>query len=149
MDADTDVAAIEREIETLRGRTEAVVLTLEQRFRRGRAEVTHVAHEARELVDVRRQLRAHPVATGSALAAVAAAAALAIGFGIRRWRRERRWPQRMRHRLEGYRTILAEPERALRKREPLGRQLLSAVVVTAATVAVRTLAERLAARATR
>jgi hypothetical protein len=149
MDADSDIAALEREIASLRGRTESVVLTLEQRFRRGRAEVTHVAHEARQLIDVRRQLREHPIATSGVLAGLATAAALAIRFGIRHWRREQRWPRRVRHRLDGYRTILADPERVLHKREPLGRELLGAVAVTAAGIAVRTIGERLLARSTR
>lgn len=141
-----EAGAVEAEVDTLRRRTEDIVAELERRLRERAGQAKHTLARVRHAADVRAQVREHPAIT----IGVSTVAALALGIGIYavvvRVREARRPQNRLRARLAAYRALLAEPGRALRKREPLGRRLLSAALVAAATTIARKVAEMLLKR---
>jgi hypothetical protein len=142
-DPQDNLTATEAEVTSLRGRTEQVASALWERVVSRRARLTHNIDEAKELFDVRLQFQRHPVLVTGGLALLLGGAGLAIALAIRTRRHEQRWPQRLARRARAYRTILAEPERALRPRQPLGKQLLSTALLALAGVGARAAGERL------
>ncbi|HUS63957.1 MAG TPA: hypothetical protein VMZ28_05400 [Kofleriaceae bacterium] len=108
---------------------------------RARMTVQKVKHA----VDLPAHVRAYPKTSAGIGAGTAVAIGLGIWLSVRRGREARRPINRMRRKASALRAILADPERVLRGgREPIGRRLLGAVLVTAATVLVRALATRMA-----
>jgi hypothetical protein len=147
-----EMEAIEREVDELRLRTEALLTELERRLsdqverakvtvERARAGVARV----RRAIDLRLQLREHPAAAiGVGLGATALLGVgvylvmsrrLAAGRPVERWRR----------RARAYRALVADPERVLRPQPRLLQRLVGAIAMTVTT----TLARRLAALAAR
>lgn len=137
--------SIEREVNELRLRTQALADELERRIRFRIEGAKGTMARLRHAADVRARMREHPLGTIT----VGMGGAIAIGFGVFfLWQRRElaaRPMARLRRRAAAYRALLAHPEAALRSRERLGSRLLAAVVITASTVIVRRLAERLSA----
>jgi ElaB/YqjD/DUF883 family membrane-anchored ribosome-binding protein len=139
------LGAVEREVDLLRERTETLIEELERRIGssmdRARATVNKVKHA----VDVPTHVRTYPRASAGIGVGTAVAIGLGIWMSVRRRREANRPMNRMRRKAIALRAILADPERVLRGgREPIGRRVLGAVLVTAATVVVRALATRMA-----
>jgi hypothetical protein len=137
---DVKADAIEREIDTLRQRTQDLIVELEDRVGRVKNRVVHVKELAR---DVPSQLRSH----AKTVAGVGTGTLAMIGVGVwlllRKRNQERRFSNRMLRRARGYRALIADPQRALAAREPaLGQKLMAALVITAAATVVRKLIER-------
>jgi hypothetical protein len=142
-----DVNAEVAEVDALRERTQSLVAELEYRLRARAAQAKETLAKVKRVTDVRAQIAAHPRLT----VGLSTAAAVAIGFGVyvavaRARARNKAWP-RLTARLRGYRALLAEPHRALYKREPIGRRLLAAVLIAGATTIVRGLSQLLVKRA--
>lgn len=135
-----ETRAIEAEVDALRRRTEQIAAELERRVRDRVSRAKHSLIRVKRVLDVRTQLREHRSVV------IGAAAVTTVAFGIgaivaaRRALEARRPQNRLRARLRGYRALLDNPRRALRKREPLGRRLLSALLVAGATAMARGLA---------
>jgi ElaB/YqjD/DUF883 family membrane-anchored ribosome-binding protein len=132
-----EITAVESEVDTLRERTQQLVAELERRLRARATQAKQTFERARRAVDVRAQIKAHPgIAIG-----VSAAAATALGIGVyvavTRALEQRRPMNRLRARAQAYRALLADPRRALRKREPFGKRLLAALLIAGATTIVR------------
>jgi hypothetical protein len=148
-----EIPGVEAEIDTLRVRTQSIVAELERRLRGRATRARQIVDRARGTIerlraagDVRLQLREHPgIAIG---VGTAAAAALGVGiyFIVTRQLERRKPVNRLRARLAAYRALLADPERALRPREPLGRRLLAATLIAGATTLVRGLTTMLIKR---
>jgi hypothetical protein len=149
-----DIAALAAEVDSLRERTQSLVAELERRVRASTERTLHLVDRGREAlarvrhaVDVKAQFAERPLVVMS----VGAAAALTLGLGVyftRARRRALKRPlNRLRARLSAYRTLLAEPERALRHDARLGQRLIAAVIVAGATTIVRGLTRLLVAGA--
>lgn len=141
------IPAVEAEVDTLRERTQSLVAELERRLRMRATQAKDTIARVRRATDVRAQIAAHPrVAAG-----VSTVAAIALGFGIYvavvRARQRRKLIPRVKARLHAYKALLAEPRRALYKKEPIGKQLLAAVLIAGATTIVRGLSLLLVKRA--
>jgi ElaB/YqjD/DUF883 family membrane-anchored ribosome-binding protein len=134
---DGEVPAIEAEVDTLRERTQQIVAELERRLRARARQAKDTIARVKRVTDVRAQIKAHPGIT----IGVATVAAIALGIGV--WvvvarRLEARRPlNRLMARARGYRALLADPHRALRKKEPIGGRVLAAVLIAGATTLVR------------
>jgi hypothetical protein len=141
-----EIPAVEAEVDALRERTQQIVAELERRLRARAEQVKTTYAKVKRVTDVKTQLRSHPVIT----VGVSVAAATALGVGVyvtvRRMLEARKPLNRLRGRLYAYRALLGEPHRALRKREPIGKQLLAAVLVAGATTIVRGLSALLVKR---
>ncbi|HEY7953899.1 MAG TPA: hypothetical protein VII38_01365 [Polyangia bacterium] len=138
--------AVEREVDELRLRTQSLVEELERRIRSRVDGAKDAVDRIKHAVDVKAQLRENPAIAIS----IGAGALIAIGLGtwflIDRGLKRNRPMARIRRQASALGTLVAHPERALRPREPLGRRLIGAIVITASTVLVRKLAEQLAGR---
>lgn len=145
-DVGEGLVAVEREVDDLRQRTQTLVEELERRLHdrvdRARGAVARV----KRLVDLPAQLRANPRTSAGIGVGTLVVAGLGIWFLLERRRRYNRPLARVRRRAHAYRQLLADPERVLRKQEPIGRRLIGAIAVTFATVIVRAAASKLAAR---
>ncbi len=145
-DVNHEIPALAAEVDALRERTQQIVAELERRVRARTTQARRTIARVRRATDIRAQLEAHPVIG----VGVAAAAAIAIGLGVYvavvRRRELRRPMNRLKGRLYAYRALLAAPERALRKREPVGKQLLAAVLIAGATTIVKGLSALLVKR---
>lgn len=138
--------AVEREVDELRLRTQSLVEELERRIRSRVDGAKGAVNRIKHAVDVKAQLRENPAIAIS----IGAGALVVIGFGVwffvdRRMARSRPMA-RLRRQASALGTLVAHPERALRPREPLGRRLFGAIVITASTVLVRKIAEAVAGR---
>ena len=130
------VAEVEREVDELRARTQALLEELERRIRDGVDRARGAVNRVKHAVDVPAHLRALPAAikrrpalAGGIGAGAAAAIALAIGLSVHR----RRLAARMQRRAAAYRALLAEPQRALHPRPPLWRTLARAALLSIAS----------------
>jgi ElaB/YqjD/DUF883 family membrane-anchored ribosome-binding protein len=136
-DERNEMKAVVAEVDTLRERTQQIVSELERRLRARATKAKHTLARARHAVDVKAQLREHPQLT----VGVSTVAAIGLGVGIYvivARRLEARRPQnRLRARVRAYRAFLAQPQRALRKKEPIGRRLLAAAIIAGTTTIVR------------
>jgi hypothetical protein len=142
-----EITAVETEVDALRERTQKLVAELERRLRARATQAKETLARVRRAVDIKAQIKAHPgIAIG-----VSAAAATALGVGVyvavTRALEERRRPmKRLRARAQAYRALLADPHRALRKREPFGKRLLAAILIAGATTIARGLSMLLVKR---
>jgi hypothetical protein len=142
-----DIPAVAAEVDALRERTQSLVGELERRLReratrakallqRGRGTLARVRHT----FDIKAQLQEHP----RIVIGVGAAATLALGIGVYysvvRWRERQRPLARLRTRIRSYRALRAQPERERALQEPLGKRLLTAVLVAGAVTLTRGLA---------
>ncbi len=141
-----EIPAVEAEIDGLRERTQQIVAELERRLRARAAQAKTTIERVKHVADVRAQIKEHPGAT----IAVSAAAAVALGFGVYfvsvRIIERRKPVNRLKARLSAYKALLAEPRRALRKKEPLGKRLLAAVLIAGATTIVKSISMLLVKR---
>lgn len=128
-----EIPAIEAEVDTLRDRTQQLVAELERRLRSRAAQAKHTFERVKRVTDVKRQIHEHPGIT----IGVSSAAAVALGIGVyvvvARMLEARKPINRLRGRVQGWRALLAEPHRALRKKEPIGKRLIAAVLIAGAT----------------
>ena len=141
-----EISAVEKEVDTLRERTQSLVVELERRLRVRAAQAKelmsntrHTVARVRHAVDVKAQIHEHPrVAIG-----VSSAAALALGLGVyfavARMVERRRPMHRLKSRAEAYRALLADPHRAMHPHRSIGKRLITAVLVAGATTIVRSL----------
>ncbi|HXU70415.1 MAG TPA: hypothetical protein VN947_13855 [Polyangia bacterium] len=141
------IPAVDAEVEALRERTQSLVAELERRLRMRATQAKETIAKVKRVTDVRAQLAAHPRVT----IGVSTVAAIALGFGVyvavARMRERRRLMPRLKARLHAYKALLAEPHRALYKKEPIGKRLLAAVLIAGATTIVRGLSQLLVKRA--
>ncbi len=145
-----EVAAVEREVDELRERTEALLAELEHRIRDGVDRARGTVARVKRAVDVPAHMKALPAAikrhprTAAGIGfGTLALAGLGIVWAVRRRRAAARPWNRVRARAAAYRAILADPRAVLKPRVPIWRRLLAAVLVTDAT----TIARKLVARA--
>jgi hypothetical protein len=133
------IPALTAEVDGLRERTQSIVTELERRLRQrlqqGRATLGWVRHA----VDLRAHWQQHPAWVISAGAAASALLGVGVYVAVVRTRRARRPTQRLRRRLDAYRALLSAPERGLRREPPLGKRLLSALLIAGVTTLVRNL----------
>jgi len=129
-----DLSAQVREVDALWRRTEDVVAELMRRVSGGVSQAKSAASRVRAIPS---RLRDHRGALIGIGVGVVATAGLGITFAVVRARRARRPSAVWRRRVDGYRAILADPNRVLRPRVPIWRKVLGAVLVTASTVVVR------------
>lgn len=140
------IPAIEAEVDALRDRTQQLVAELERRLRSRAEQAKETFAKVKRAADVRRQIHEHPATT----IVVSSVAAIALGVGVyvvvSRMLERRKPINRLRGRLSAYRALLAEPRRALRKKEPMGKRLLAAVLIAGATTIVKGLSAILVKR---
>jgi ElaB/YqjD/DUF883 family membrane-anchored ribosome-binding protein len=133
----SQIPAIEKEVDALRDRTQQLVAELERRLRARAAQAKEAVDKVKRVADVRTQIRQHPAIT----IGVSSVAAVALGVGVyvvvARMLEARRPINRLRGRMAAYRALLAEPRRALRKKEPIGKRLIAAVLIAGATTIVK------------
>jgi hypothetical protein len=144
-----EIEGVEAEVDALRDRTQQIAAELERRLRARAAQAKHTIARVKDAVDVKRQISLHP----RVMIGVSSVAAIALGLGVyvtvSRMLAARKPMNRLRGRMHAYRALLADPDRALRKKEPIGKRLLTAVLVAGATTIVRGFAMILAKRAMR
>jgi ElaB/YqjD/DUF883 family membrane-anchored ribosome-binding protein len=133
------IPAVEAEVDALRERTQSIVAELERRLRARAAQAKDTIQRVRRITDVKAQIQAHPRITAGVTSAAAIALAVGVFVAVARARARRRPMNRLKARLVGYKALLAEPHRAFRRREPIGKRLLAAVLVAGATTIVRSL----------
>jgi ElaB/YqjD/DUF883 family membrane-anchored ribosome-binding protein len=142
----SQIPAIEKEVDSLRDRTQQLVAELERRLRARASQAKDAVARVKRVADVRTQIHEHP---GIAIA-VSSAAAIALGVGVyvvvARMLEARKPMNRLRGRVAAYRALLAAPHRALLKREPIGKRLLAAVLIAGATTIVKGLSTLLVKR---
>lgn len=142
-----EIDAVEAEVDALRDRTQRLVAELERRLRARAASAKTTFERVKHAVDVKAQLHEHPGVT----IGVSTVAAVALGIGVYvvvvRLVERRRPINRLKARAFAYRALLADPWRALRKKEPLGKRILAAVLVAGATTLARGLSAILVKRA--
>lgn len=145
-DLKDELPAVEAEIDGLRERTQQIVAELERRLRARAAQAKHTIERVKHAADMRAQIKEHPGVT----IVVSSVAAVALGFGVYvvvvRLIERRKPMNRLKARLYAYKALLAEPYRALRKKEPLGKRLLAAVLIAGATTIVKSLSVLLVKR---
>jgi ElaB/YqjD/DUF883 family membrane-anchored ribosome-binding protein len=141
-----EIPAIEKEVDALRDRTQQLVAELERRLRARAAQARHAVDKVKRVADVRTQIKEHPGIT----IAVSSATAIALGVGVyvvvARMLESRKPMNRLRGRMAAYRALLAEPHRALRKKEPIGKRLVAAILIAGATTIVKGLSAILVKR---
>ncbi len=142
-----EIPAVEAEVDALRERTQQIVAELERRLRARASQAKLTFERVKRVADVRTQVKEHPAIT----IAVTSVAAVALGVGIyvvvARIIERRKPIPRLKARLAAYRALLAEPRRALRKKEPLGKRLIAAVLIAGATTIAKSLSMVLVKRA--
>jgi ElaB/YqjD/DUF883 family membrane-anchored ribosome-binding protein len=145
-DLNDEIPAVEAEVDTLRDRTQQIVAELERRLRSRAAQAKETIARVKRATDVRAQMKAHPRIT----IGVSAAASIALGVGVYvvvvRMLERRKPLNRLKGRLYAYRALLADPHRALHRREPMGKRLLAAVLIAGATTIVKSLSTLLVKR---
>jgi ElaB/YqjD/DUF883 family membrane-anchored ribosome-binding protein len=145
-DLKEEIPAVEAEVDALRDRTQQIVAELERRLRARAAQAKSTFERVKRATDVRAQFKEHPGLT----IGVSSVAAIALGLGVyvvvARMLEARRPLNRLKGRMYAYKALLAEPHRALRKREPLGKRLLAAVLIAGATTIVKSVSVLLVKR---
>jgi hypothetical protein len=96
----------------------------------------------REMLDVRLQLRRHPVAIPVAGVAVAAILGGAVALLLRSGQRKQRRRHQARQLRSALGRVLDHPERVTRGEPPLSEKILVAIGTTAATLLVKRALER-------
>ncbi|MCA1665392.1 MAG: hypothetical protein LC659_14200 [Myxococcales bacterium] len=138
-DLNEEIPAVEAEVDALRERTQQIVAELERRLRARAAQAKTTIARVKRATDVRAQLKAHPRVT----IGVSSMAAIALGLGVyvtvARMLERRKPMNRLKGRLYAYKALLADPHRALRKKEPVGKRLIAAVLIAGATTIVKAL----------
>lgn len=136
-DLNDEIPAVEAEVDALRERTQSIVAELERRLRARAAQAKDTIARVRRVTDVRAQIEAHPRIT----IGVSSVAAIALGIGV--WvavarRLEARKPMnKLKARARAYKALLADPQRALHHKPPIGTRVLAAVLIAGATTLVR------------
>jgi ElaB/YqjD/DUF883 family membrane-anchored ribosome-binding protein len=139
--------AMDAEIGVLRDRTQQLVAELERRLRARAAGVKHTIARVRRVTDVKAQLRENPALAIGLSAVVAIALGAGVYVLVSRQLAARRPLNRLKGRVLAYRALLAHPHRALHPREPIGKQVIAAVLLAGATTIVRGLSALLVKRA--
>jgi hypothetical protein len=146
-DVTDEMQAVEKEVDELRERTQALVGELERRIHERVNQARSTVDRVKHAVDVRAQVRAHP----RAAAGIGGAALLAIGagiwIGVARSHRRNLLVPRVQRKARALGQILVDPERHLQRKEPMGRRIVVAVLATVATVLARAIAQRLVEQA--
>jgi ElaB/YqjD/DUF883 family membrane-anchored ribosome-binding protein len=140
------IPAVDAEVEALRERTQSLVAELERRLRARATQAKDAIDRVKRVADVRAQIAAHPRITAGVGSAAAIALAVGVYVAVARARARRRFVPRMKSRLQAYKALLAEPQRALHKHEPLGKRIIAAVLIAGATTIVRSLSLMLVKR---
>ena len=142
-DVSQEMQSVEKEVDQLRERTQALVDELERRVHERVSQARSMVDRVKHAVDVRAQVRAHP----RAAAGIGGLALLAIGagiwIGVARSHRRNQFVPRVQRKARALGQILVDPERHLHRKEPIGRRVLVAVLATVATVLARAIAQRL------
>jgi ElaB/YqjD/DUF883 family membrane-anchored ribosome-binding protein len=138
-DLNDEIPAVEAEVDGLRDRTQQLVAELERRLRARAAQAKDTIARVKRVTDVKAQIQAHPRITIGVSAAATIALGLGIWISIARARERNRPMNRLKGRLYAYKALLADPHRALHKREPIGKRLLAAVLIAGATTIVKSL----------
>ena len=138
-DLNDEIPAVEAEVDALRDRTQQLVAELERRLRARAAKAKDTIARVKRVTDVRAQLHEHP----RAAIGISVGASLALGVGVyfvvARMIERRKPINRLKSHLYAYKALLADPHRALRKKEPLGKRLVAAVLIAGATTLVKSL----------
>lgn len=146
-DLNDEIPAVEAEVDALRDRTQQIVAELERRLRARAAQAKDTIARVKRATDVKAQIKAHPRIT----IGVSSVAAIALGLGVYvsvvRMLERRKPMNRLKGRLYAYKALLADPHRALHKKEPIGKRLLAAVLIAGATTIVKGLSAILVKRA--
>lgn len=145
-DLKNEIPAVEAEVDALRERTQQIVAELERRLRARAAKAKDTFERVKYVADVPSRLKEHPGVT----IAVSSVAAVALGIGVyfvaARMIERRKPINRLKGRLYAYKALLAEPHRALYKKEPIGKRLIAAVLIAGATTIVKGLSTLLVKR---
>ena len=145
-DLNDEIPAVEAEVDALRDRTQQIVAELERRLRARAAQAKDTIARVKRATDVKAQIKAHPRIT----IGVSSVAAIALGLGVyvsvARMLERRKPMNRLKGRMYAYKALLADPHRALHKKEPIGKRLLAAVLIAGATTIVRGLSMLLVKR---
>jgi hypothetical protein len=142
-DVKGEQAAVETEIDQLRARTQQLISELERRIQDKVTGTRETVARVRHAVDVRAQLKEHPRAAAGLGAGTLIALGVGAWFLVARAREQRRLVPRVQRKALALGAMLRDPERYIARKEPVGRRVLGAVLVTAATVVIRALAQRL------
>jgi ElaB/YqjD/DUF883 family membrane-anchored ribosome-binding protein len=141
-----EISAVEKEVDTLRERTQSLVTELERRLRARAAQAKELMSNTRDTVarvrhavDVRAQIHEHPRAAIGVGSAATIAIGLGVYFTVARMVERRKPMNKLKARAHAYRALLADPHRALHPRRSIGKRLITAVLVAGATTIVRSL----------
>jgi ElaB/YqjD/DUF883 family membrane-anchored ribosome-binding protein len=145
-DLKDELPAAEAEIDALRDRTQQIVAELERRLRARATQAKDTIGRIKRATDVRAQLQAHPRVVIGASSMAAIALGLGVYIAVARMVERRRPMNRLKAHLHGYKALLADPYRALRKRDPIGKRLIAAVLIAGATTIVKGLSAILVKR---
>ena len=145
-DLNDEIPAVEAEVDALRDRTQQIVAELERRLRARAAQAKDTIERVKRATDVKAQIKAHPRITIGVSSAAALALGLGVYFSVARMLERRKPMNRLKGRLYAYKALLANPHRALHKKEPIGKRLLAAVLIAGATTIVRGLSMLLVKR---
>lgn len=136
-DLNDEIPAVEAEVDALRERTQQIVAELERRLRARAAQAKHTFERVKHATDVKAQIKAHPRIT----IGVSSMAAIALGVGVyvsvARMLEARKPMNRLKGRMHAYKALLADPHRALHKKEPIGKRLVAAILIAGATTIVK------------
>ena len=141
-----ELPAVEAEVDALRERTQQIVAELERRLRARATQAKDTFQRIKRVTNIKAQVRAHPGIAIGASSVAAIALSLGVYVAVVRMRERRRPLNRLKGRLYAYKALLAEPRRALRIKEPLGKRLLAAVLIAGATTIVKGLSVLLVKR---
>jgi hypothetical protein len=151
-----EIPAVEKEVDALRERTQHLVAELERRLRARAGQARELVantqatmERVRHAVDLKAQFREHKGAFIGAGGAAAVALGVGVYFAVARMMERRKPMNRLMSRAEGYRALLADPHRAMRKQEPFVKRLVSSLIIAGATSILGTLSVILTKRATR
>jgi ElaB/YqjD/DUF883 family membrane-anchored ribosome-binding protein len=133
----TEVDSVEREVDELRERTQALLAELEGRVDSTVDDARGTLGRVRHAVDLRAHLREHPVASAGVGAGALVLVGVGVYFGLQRRAAARRLPTRLRRRAAALRLLVGAPERFVRAPPPLGRRLLGAALIAVVTSALR------------
>ena len=138
-DLNDEIPAVEAEVDALRDRTQKLVAELERRLRARAAQAKNTIERVKRATDVKAQIKAHPRITIGVSSMAAVALALGVWVSVARARERNRPMNRLKGRLYAYKALLADPHRALHKRESIGKRLIAAVLIAGATTIVKSL----------
>ena len=145
-DLKNEIPAVAAEVDALRERTQQIVAELERRLRARVAQAKDTFERVKYVADVPSRMKEHPGVTIVVSSAAAVALGIGVYFVVARVIERRKPINRLKGRLRAYKALLAEPHRALRKKEPIGKRLLAAVLIAGATTIVKGLSTLLVKR---